>query len=447
MTSIQIELIKEGGQQPYGPGDAVVGVVQLVLFPDTAQAVNRIEVAFSGRTEIECATRDAQYPYSGSHDRRLPWYGNGRSVLFDEAQTICSYDRINPPTLGETQWPFGFVFPSESSFDPQQRLRRWRTSADLPTALSEPGLPLPPSLDVHRQDWPAKSAPPAYGTTGGRVSIIYEVEARLVTAQGTYIRQVFSTIQFRPHTQPPAPSRVFCREERWFSAESRQAPVKNYKHSLISGAKSLLLKSLFTKFKLILELPFHATMGEALPIYLGVDYDLESSTATDLPQVFLQSIRIGYVEQIELGPRQTSFMTGQSTTIQSSPSWRYIEFVYEKDKMIPVTERMALHRKLHSDKLIADTFSFETPNIRRFYHNFFVSVTVVCNGKSFKAFSGMKNRDFVFFPPVAPLKDIELPDSRLMPPEAQSEPVHELESAHGINEMQGELVHELEGYV
>ena len=437
MTSIQINLIKHDGQQPYGPGDAVKGIVHLALFPDTAQAVNRIEVAFSGRTEIEC----------GSHERRVPWPGNGRFVLFDEAQTICSYDRLNPPTFGETQWSFSFVFPSETSFDPQQHVRRWRTSADLPTALSEPGLPLPPSLDVYRQDWPAKSAPLVYGTTGGRASIIYELEARLVTTHGSYIRQVFSTVQFRPHTQLPTASPSFCMAERWFSAESRQLPSKNHKHSLLSGARSLLLKSLVTRFKLILETPLYATMGEALPIYLGVDYDLESSTAIDLPQVFLQSVKIGYIEQIELGPRQTSYMTGQSTTIQSLPSWRYIEFVYEKDKMIPVTERMALHRKLHSDKLVADKFSFETPNIRRFYHDFFVSVIVVCNGKSFTASSGMKGRDFVFLPPVAPSKDIELPDSRLMPPEAQSEPVHELESAHGINEMQGELVYELEGRV
>ena len=447
MTSIQFELAEDGAHQPYGPGDAVAGIVHLVLFPDAAQAVKRLEVAFSGRTEIECATLDTRYPYSGSYERRLPWYGNGRFVLFDEVQTICSYDQINPLTLGETLWPFGFVFPSESGFHPRQGLRQWRTSAHLPTVLSEPGLPLPPSLEVNRQDWPAKSAPLVYGTTSGRVSIIYELEARLVTAQGSYIRQAFSTIRFRPHTQPQMAPPVFSRQERWFSAESRQVPLKNHRLSLISGARSLLLKSLVTRFKLILELPLYATMGEALPIYLGVDYDLDSSTATDLPQVFLESVKIGYTEQIELGPRQTSYMAGQSATIQSIPLWRNIRIVCEKDKMIPVTERMALHRTVLSEKLIVDKFSFETPNIRKYYHDFFVSITVVCNGKSFIACSSMKNRDFVFLPPVAPTKGIELPDSRLMPPEAQSEPVHEMESAHGVNEMQGGLVYELEGHV
>ena len=182
-------------------------------------------------------------------------------------------------------------------------------------------------------------------------------------------------------------------------------------------------------------------MGEALPLYLGIEYDLEKSTAADLPPVLLREVRIGYLI------RQPLYTTDRITTIQSPAMRRYTHLVFENNNMIPITERMALHQSLPPDKLVMDELSFETPNIRRFYHDFFLAITVICTGKEFTASSRIEGCEFSFVPPAALPKGIELPGSRLLPPEAQSEAVYEMESRAAVKELQGEPLHELESNV
>ena len=252
MTSLRFELIESDRRDGYRPGDSVSGLVHLNLSHDTAQA-KRIEVAFSGRSEIDCTQRSTQYQIGGSYEERRPWHGNSRTIFFDDVQTICVYDKTHSPNFGASQWPFGFVFPSESS--PNQCLRRWRTSATLTTFPSEPGLPLPPSFHSYNEDWPATSTPHVYSSISGRVSITYELEARLVGGQGNYIRHVFCTLPFAPHSCLPTAEPSFSRKEHLFQSESHQLLPKTDKFSFRSSAKSLLLKAPISAFKVITELP------------------------------------------------------------------------------------------------------------------------------------------------------------------------------------------------
>ena len=268
-----------------------------------------------------------------------------------------------------------------------------------------------------------------------------------MSRQGTYLKHAFYTLQFVPYSQIPSLDPDFFTEQHSFRSESRQLFSKGKKTSLLSSAKSLLSKAPVSAFKLIIELPSHATMGEVLPLYLGIDYDLVNSTALDLPPVFLREVRIGWLEQIQLGSRLRVYSTEPTNTIQSLPLRRYMNFTFEKGKMMQVTERMALHQKITSDSFVVKNFSFEAPDIRRFYHDFYVVVTVVCNDKEFTASAGSKSRELVFLPPSLPPKGIELPDSRLLPPEAQSQAVYEMGNKAATNELHGEPLYELPGHV
>ncbi|MCJ1474956.1 hypothetical protein MMC13_003616 [Lambiella insularis] len=443
MASLRLQLSKPDGRDSYSPGDAVCGLVYIDSSYD-AEQVKRIEVVFSGRSEIECIQRESHYQFSGrAYEEHRPWHGNCRIIYFDNIQTIGLFDDTHYLPSGVSHWPFSFVFPAVSNTN--QQLRPWRSSTTLSTVTSEPGITLPPSLSSYEEDWPTTSGPGVPSMIRGRANVMYELEARLVGRQGDYIRHDICTgLPFTPTRGPLTAQPTYFRKEHSFQSESRQLLPGVDRFSLRSSAKNFLAKPPVSAFKIITELPRFSTMGQPLSIYLGVDYDLEKSTATELPPVLLREVRVGFLEQIQLGVRRPLYATDRVSTIQSRPKRRFIQHVFKKENMARVTERMNLHQSLPPDKLLVNDLSFETPNLRRFYHDFFLTATLVCAGKEFTASVRTGAAEFCLLAPSAPPRGIELPDSRLLPPEAQSDAVHEVDSRAAVNELQSEPLHEQE---
>ncbi|MCJ1374649.1 hypothetical protein MMC20_005881 [Loxospora ochrophaea] len=245
----------------------------------------------------------------------------------------------------------------------------------------------------------------------------------------------------------PAVEPRFYPKERRFYCESRQLMSKSDRLSFRSRAKSLVSKTPRLVFTIITELPAHAIMFEEMSVYLGIDYNLEHSTTEDLPPVLLREVRIGYLDQVELGFRQQMYSTERVTTIQSPPARKSVHCVFKKDQMVPITERMALRQILPPGRLVTDELSFETPNIRRYYHDLFITVTVVCAGEEFVASSRTEGRKFSFLPPALPPKGTELLASMVQPVEVPNGERYETESQAPLRELQGESLQELESRV
>ena len=444
MSSLHIELTKPEGRPFYRPGDLVTGVVHVNISYDTAHA-QRIEVAFSGRSEIDCVRT-----YGETFRIFSPWQGSGRTIFFDQTQSVCTYDEHHLPALGASQWPFSFVFPAESSSTQLSRVT-WQTSATSTTFPSGPGITLPPSWGEVITNWPATSGSasesPYDGEINGQVSILYELEARLVGGQGTYLRHATCPLPFVPYSRNAPTKPIFYKQDHTFKCESRQLLGKSDKFSLRSSVKSRLSKAPISTFKLVTDIPTSSTADEPLRLYLGIEYDFESSTAAEIPPVMLRELEIEYLEYVTLGFRNAVYSTDPVVTVKSLGKRRYITFPFKKANMIQVVEQMALHEVLPRDKLFVDELTFETPNIQRSYKGFSVTVTVVCAGKQFIATSRIRGQDFLFLPSPPPPNGIELQDSRRLPPEADSEAVHMLPEGRTVYELQGEAAHELEDTV
>ena len=411
------------------PQDVVSGLVHISLTPDVVQYLKRIEITFSGRSEIECL-----------HESRRPWSGNGRTILFDELQILYIDGDAQSPLPGFSQWSFSFIFPSQSC--PSQHSRIWPTSTTLPTLPSEPGLPLPPSVEIYKNDWKS-TGEEVYGMLGGRASIIYELEARLVDAQGNYIAHAAYAIPFESPTSISLTEPTFIPKTHIIRCESRQLISNASKFSHRARARSLLQKVPRVVFKLITELPNFSISGQVLPIYLGVDFDFESSIVADLLSVLLRSVKVLLIEQFQLGYRQTAYSTDWDSTIRSISKRLPILLLFHPDEMVQITERVRLPPV--AKLVVENLLSFQTPNIRRSYRDFQLIVTIVCAGKEFSIVSHQDEMSFI--PPMASPKDIELSDSRLLPSELQSEAVCEIESGARINELQGAPFPELDGIV
>ena len=438
MTSLRFELSKLREDKSYRPGEPVSGLVHLNLFYDAAQNAKRIEVAFSGRSEIDCTMRLSQ------HDKRVPWYGNGRIVFFDELQIVCDYDESHLPVLGKSEWPFSFTFPSLTSSN--QRIQKWATSADLSTVISEPNLPLPPSFShrayFHRDDgWRPPLAD--QDSINGCVSIIYELEARLVTAQGTYIRQSHQALSFLPYNRLPAAQPSFIKKRHLIRCASRRLAANTDQASFRSRAKSFMLKAPISAFFLIIEMPRFSVTGEALPLHLGIEYDFDNSTTTEIPPVYLRSVQIKYRDNVRLGLRQRVYATDKVQTICSQTN-KFMQHTSAKNEMVQIIERMDLRHHLPLEELVVNDLSFETLNIARTLSVMFVTVTVSCADIEYIVSMQPGEGVYSCIAPAAPPRGIELPDSRLLPPEAQGEAVYETETRIAAKELGSEPVHEVQ---
>ena len=440
MTFMHIEISQLQGRDSFRPGDLVTGLVHLKLSHDAAQNAKRIEVAFSGRSEISCAVRHSQ---PGTPDEEVPWHGNGRTVFFDELQTVCVFDQSHLPVLGDSQWPFSFVFPALTS--PTQRLSRWGTSINLPTVSSEPDLPLPPSFVKKDNVWLSTGSPGVLGGMTGSVTILYELEARLVTAQGTFIRHSNKPLAFVPYNRLPVTEPSFFRREHSIRCESRRLLPKVDQASFRFRAKSLMLKTPVSAFKIIFEIPTFSVAGEPLALHLGVDYDFENSTATQIPPVYLRTITIGYSDCVRLGLRHPVYATDQVQTIQTRYKTKIlIARTFSKDAAPQITERTDLRHCLPLDKLVVHDLSFETSNIKRLFNRLYVTATVSCADIEYPVGTRFGESTYDFIAPATPPEAVQLPDSRLMPPEAQSEDIHEAATTEAPKEIGGESVYELE---
>ena len=440
MTSLKFEMARPIGRKTYRPGDVVSGLVHLDLSHDAAQNAKRIEVAFSGRSEINCTTRTSEW------NGKAPWHGNLRTVFFDELQVVCVYDASHLPVLGNTQWPFSFVFPALTSSN--QQLRKWGTSINLPTTASEPDVPLPPSFFHEKDNWTPSDISEWNGAAQGYVGVRYELEARLVSAQGTYVGHVHQWLPFMPHNRLPATQPSYQKTLQTIRCESRRLLPSFNETSFRSRAKTLMLKNPVVTFRVVTEVPSFAVAGEPFPLYLGLQYDATNSTTMEMPPVYLRSVKIRFVEIVRLGLRQPVYTSDKVQTLNRN--WQ-ITFQHDfgKDSRVRITEHLDLRDFIPPERLMVDEVAFETLNIKRKFIDAFVALVVTCAGNEYDVFTPFGNKDGSYFiiAPAAPPKGIELAGSNWLPSEAQGEAIYETDTKAAASEFASEPIYEAEARI
>ena len=437
MTSLKFEITSIPGRKSYRPGDVVSGFIHLDLSYKAAQAAKRIEVAFCGRSEIDCT-------HSADHS---PWQGNSRTVFFDELQVVCVYDPTHLPVIGHTQWPFNFVFPAVASAN--QRLRKWD---HLTTVASEPDFPLPPSYPSRKRhadkiNWSSKSASTktwSYAAQG-RASIIYDLEARLLTVQGTYLSLCNQLLSFIPYIRLPVTQPSYEQSVHPIQCESRRLLPNFDQTSFRSRAKGFMLKNPVSAFKLIVGIPKFSVGGKPFPLYLGIQYDTEHSTTKELPPVYLQSVKISCVQRVFLGHHQPAQGADKGPKLRWQRQLIMLQYQFQKGSEVQITERIDLRDVIPVQSLMVHHVEFQTLNIEHKFLNLSVAMVVTCAGSEYpvSAQLGDQNSTYSIIPPTAPPKEFELASTDRLPSKVQSKAIYETKANVAAGETEGETNYEM----
>ncbi|KAF2753924.1 hypothetical protein EJ05DRAFT_504521 [Pseudovirgaria hyperparasitica] len=349
MNSIHFEFIRPAGRTFFSPGDIVAGNCRVELNHNIAQQTARIDVVLSGRSEIRLFQRQLN-----SASVRLSYPGNSVTRLLEEHKTICTWSPGQYATTGHYVLPFQFMFPSRHKFAP--------TSNCLPPSTTHCG---------QTSQW------------SGVTRVVYEVEAQVFSWQGYCLRREASEITVSPFSWYPLPEAGLYNVTRHAEIESHHLD-KPYMES--DSLKKAMKRLTFTKTPIVhmditIQMPSHATLGSSLPLLIGVEYDFQRSTTSELPPVWLTDLAIRIRENMEISQDLTNRQDPNSVVTRETDP--YVKFHTNlKDFPVRITEQVDLRRVLPPDTLILKSSSFTSTMLRRFYDDISVTATIMCAQKS-----------------------------------------------------------------
>jgi Arrestin (or S-antigen), N-terminal domain len=337
----------------YTPGQRVTG---LVIYKTTYPIrIDTVGIKLSGVSEYQ--SQQGQY---GTEYSQLV-----QETLFENVAILYDGNANVSLAPDEYMWPFEFTFPSLTG------------EVESNATWGGRRLPLPPSFRK------------LSGGIGSTVlaQIRYDLEAVILGPGQRLISRSDAKILFCPSRMVDSPDPgLFPQDKLVECISSRREMGKtgwwyNFKVSC-KEAFSSSTKLPKSTFSIRMELPSLVVAGQNLPLFMGVDHDLEKSNARDIPLVFLKEIKVRLDSTTRVGAvgtlgmpmgRQkpvTEVFAGPSMTIESTG--------------LVLSERMDLREHLRQHLLLRNYLpSFEMPTVTRSY-SMLVSIQIACAGKTFK---------------------------------------------------------------
>ena len=361
----------------YIASSTVTGTVTLTGTEDIG--VGSISITFSGRCKskivISRRKHGGSYNGSGSYNGGGSYSRStyrGRVNLFTHTQKLFK----GPHTLHpkEHSWPFTFKFPARCEARTGDRFQ------PHPRFCDDVNQPLPSTYNLPESGWQERHS--------GYVS--YQLQATLVkdgtkffTPALTLTTKTLRFINPRAEAEPDLrmgvlKKQVVCRsmhllpgcEQRGLTFKEKLASMRS-KNVPTAG------------FKLVLEMPKVVVCQQALPLYLGVEHELEKCSPSTPPTVFLKSAEV-FLQA-----------NGSVQCINKEISWveqSVISALHLKDRPIPISELIDLRHHMNLKTCWRsgpyNAFSVLEPSFATFnlelHYWLRVKVTVECARKKFK---------------------------------------------------------------
>lgn len=364
-------------ETPYIAGYTVNGTVRLTGTSDID--VGRITIAFFGRCKSKIVVSRGQ---AGTD------YYRGRVLLFRFEKVLFEGPRTLHPN--QHSWDFTFRFPTRCQSQTGDRFQR---SAAFD---ADPDQPLPASFALFERGWTQRIS--------GYVS--YELEARLVkhnpklfTPRSSVTLKRLTLLSTRdvadPNPQLFSQQQSFdCRSLHLLPGnEDRSLTFKEKLHSTFRSSTNLPL----ARFQLDVEMPQVGVLGQALPIFLGIDHDIEHSTAKAPPAVYLRHVRVTVEARgaIRCINEQLLSLSHDDRVGSWDDTLTLAQDFGTGSSSVAVTERMDLRELM---RLNLDHQEL-TPSFSTFNHSVLhmlrVKVVVECAQKTFKAEWGSRRLDIL----------------------------------------------------
>lgn len=360
--------------QSYAPNSTVTGTVTLIGTGDID--VRHISIDFSGQCKSKIVVSRGN---NGSSTYR------GRVYLFEYTQKLFS----GPHTLhsNEHSWPFSFRFPATCGNrhgDKFQPVRHQLHSGSFNDDVSQP---LPSTYTLAERGFQTRKS--------GYVS--YQLEANLYKHNsGPFSSPQSSTVKKLLYVRPrdeAHPNPQMCTFQEPFVCQSMHLLPEYGTRNLTLKERLLSLGSQkpSASFKLTLDMATVGVCGQALPLYLSAEHDLEKSTSPDLPTLLLKGVKVhlqacGAVRCVNDG---FSSLFSEGDREECWDEEITISALETKEHPLPISERLDLGTIMNLKLGKASAFSPLDPSFSTFnlelHYRLRVKVAFECGRKGFKA--------------------------------------------------------------
>ena len=353
--TINLEGTPPGGL--YRSGDRVTGQVTLRCAKD--EAVGSVGISFYGISKVKIKRSNGQ---STSVYR-------SKALFF--SHVIQLYQGHYKLREAEYNWPFEFTMPhvTDKIRQPDE------FKPDFPYLIGE-GMPLPPSWSCYHR---------GFGSSY-EAAIEYRLEAKLERPANASIfatsKESRRCIAYAPNGPEFEPDPQINIRRRAFTRQSLLLLPENAGRELTLREKT---RSLFhsqdlpsSTFSICVYVPQVIQVGRIVPLSIGIEYDLNKTTAPVTPLVTLKSLEVTVKTYVNVrSPSIFHNITDSSNEKQQSGPWQLDHPLDERTSFEQLGKPITFTR----DNLPA----FATPNISASQQVLQVKITVECAGKSFSA--------------------------------------------------------------
>ena len=354
----------------YKAGDTVSGSIYLFGKEIQGQeiAVESVSLTFTGRL---------------SPTRYWPRVPKSIQVFAYKKTLLSGPTTLRIPSVGcedQHSWPFTFCFP----FDCNAVQHDGPAAPPLSLFNTDHNQPLPPSVSTFSEEKNSREA----------VSIIYELQATLLSPSTTryypvsYVKRLELNLYTPRNREQPGLEctnriqRITCQTSGLFPEEQRELAKRPLRLREKLGLKSACTDHLpKATFDAKLQTLSSAIIGEPLPIFLHIDYRLETSPFRAPPPVHLKKVAVWFRESTSMLVPKPGRVAGE----QEQAGWikSYQLAAQDFDKEILLVNGCLDMRKIMDLTLKDDLIpTFKTFNLARFYGTK-VNVTLECAGKDF----------------------------------------------------------------
>ena len=353
----------------YKAGDVVSGSVSLFRREGQGKVVDveSISITFSGRL---------------SPTKYWPRIPKSLQLFAYKKILLAGPSTLHIPSTGcedQYSWPFTFSFPVNCN-----GVQNDASYAHFSSFNTDHDQPLPPSLSTTSDEADSR----------GYASIIYELQAILLSPSkiGYHPANCTKSVELNLYvprsTEQPGLEcinkiqRIVCQTLDLLPKGQRESAKRplglREKLGLKSAPTDHLPKTIFDAK---LQTPSSAIIGQSLPIFLYIDYDLDKSTIEAPPAVYLKRVAVWFREVTSmLVPKPGSLPIKQE---QAGWTNGFQIAAQNFDKDLPLVNGCLDMRKVVDLTLKDDLVpTFKTFNIARSY-GIKVTVTLECAGKSF----------------------------------------------------------------
>ena len=266
----------------YTANSTISGTVHFTCTSD--QVLDWVSITLSGRsTSGFTITRNMYYTA----------YYEGRVQFLHMPQDLF----IGPGTFGPNQhsWDFSFKLPAVCTSREGSVFRPGTRYYDLATGRARfddrIGQPLPPSFAFSHYR-------PGYAFAG---LVNYKLKVRLTRAKPVFLVHKKSTATMKllilstrdiaePGLQSLSYRQPFDRRSLRLlpNYENHTLSAKEMMQSIVHSSRNFPL----ARFRLMLSTPRIAVLGQPLPIFLGLEHDVQISTAEAPPPVYLKYVKV-----------------------------------------------------------------------------------------------------------------------------------------------------------